>query len=170
MRKRSVVALTEAERQMLEQFVQKEEPTVIKVRHARILLLADTKNENGGWQDPLISKALNLSLSTVRRVRTQWAGQRIEAAYWEQITSQKPRKRKFDNEQESRIVAIARDPVPTGFARWSLRLLAKRLVELGVVEKISRGTVRRILLKANITLGSRRRRILISLQQKSKSL
>ncbi len=80
MSKKYIVTLTEEERQILEQLTKKGKSPVYKVNHARILLLADTSTEDGGWTDQAISKALDISIPTIERVRRRLVEQGIEAA------------------------------------------------------------------------------------------
>lgn len=156
MNKKYIVTLTEEERQILHQLNKKGKSPVYKVNHARILLLADTRHEDGGWTDQAISKALNISIPTIERVRRRLVEQGIEAALSRQ-TLKNTKSRKLDGEQEAHLIAIACSQAPVGFARWTLRLLAKRMVELEIVESISHETVRQTLKKTNLNPGLRNR-------------
>ncbi len=149
MSKKYIVTLTDEERQILEQLTKKGKSPVYKVNHARILLLADTSTEDGGWTDQAISKALDISIPTIERVRRRLVEQGIEAALSRQ-TLKKTKSHKLDGEQEAHLIAIACSQAPVGFARWTLRLLAKRMVELEIVESISHETVRQTLKKTNL--------------------
>jgi transposase len=119
-----------------------------KLTHARILLKADQSPDEGpGWVDEAVADAVEVSQPTVARVRKQYFQEGLEAA----LNRRAPRReyqRKLDGEQEARLVALACSEPPQGQARWSLRLLADKLVELEVVEEeVSYQTVRRILKK-----------------------
>jgi transposase len=154
MSKKYIVTLTDEERRILEQLTKKGKSPVYKVNQARILLLADTRNEDGAWTDQAISKALNISIPTIERVRRRLVEQGIEVALSRQTT--KTRKlHKLDGEQEAHLIAMACSQAPVGFARWTLRLLAKRMVELEIVESLSHETVRQTLKKTNLNPGSR---------------
>jgi transposase len=154
MSKKYIVTLADEERQILEQLTKKGKSPIYKVNHARILLLADTRREDGGWTDQAISKALDISIPTIERVRRQLVEQGIEAVLSRQ-TTKTTKSHKLDGEQEAHLIAIACSQAPVGFARWTLRLLAKRMVELEIVESISHETVRQTLKKTNLNLGSR---------------
>jgi transposase len=118
-----------------------------KLTHARILLKADQSPEGPGWVDEQLAEALETSQPTVSRVRKQYVQEGLQAA----LNRRPPNRhyqRKLDGEQEAQLVALACSEPPEGQARWSLRLLADKLVELEVVEEeVSYQTVRRILKK-----------------------
>ena len=129
------VDLTEEERESLLQFIRTGKPSARKVNRARILLLADE-----GKLDREIQEALHTGLSTIERTRKRFVEGNLEYALNEKKRSGAPRK--FDGKQEAYLVALACSPPPSGRVRWTLRLLSDKLVELGVVEKISDETVR----------------------------
>lgn len=153
MSKKYIISLSAKERQSLEQLTKKGKAPAYKINHARILLKADTNQEDGGWIDEAISKALDVSIPTIERVRRLMVEQGIEAALTRQAPSQSKR-RKLDGEQEAHLIAIACSQPPEGHARWTLRLLADRMVELEYVESISHETVRQVLKKMNSNRGS----------------
>ena len=154
MRKKYIVSLTPKERQMLEQLTKKGKAAAYKVNHARILLKADTNIKDGGWIDKEISLALDISIPTIERVRRLFVEQGIEAALSRQ-TPQKTKSHKLDGEQEAHLIAIACSQAPEGQTRWTLRMLAQRMVELEIVESISYETVRQTLKKTSLNLGLR---------------
>ena len=149
MRKKYIVSLTPKERQMLEQLTKKGKAAAYKVNHARILLKADTNIKDGGWIDKEISLALDISIPTIERVRRLFVEQGIEAALSRQ-TPQKTKSHKLDGEQEAHLIAIACSQAPEGQTRWTLRMLAQRMVELEIVESISYETVRQTLKKTSL--------------------
>ena len=113
--------------------------------HARILLKADTAG-GPGWDDAAIAGALDCGTRTVARVRKKYA----EGGLGSALHRKKPtgrQYRKLDGRQEARLVAIACSAPPAGKARWTLKMLADRLVELAVVDAVSDETVRRTLKK-----------------------
>ena len=125
MSKKYIVSLTSEDRLLLEQLTKKGKSPAYKVNHARILLKADTNIEDGGWKDLEISKALDISIPTIERVRRLLVEQGIEAA----LSRQSPKNTKshlLDGEQEAHLIAIACSQSPEGQARWTLRLLAQR--------------------------------------------
>jgi transposase len=154
MRKKYVVILTEKEREHLGQLLGAGEAPARKLMHARILLKADQGGHGPGWVDEQIAEAVEVSQPTISRVRQQFVEEGLEAA----LNRRAPRReyrRKLDGEQEARLVALACSEPPAGAARWSLRLLADKLVELEVVEAISYQTVRRVLKKTRSSRISR---------------
>jgi transposase len=121
--------------------------SVRKLTHARILLKADQGPDGPGWVDEAIAEAVEVSQPTISRVRKQYVEHGLEAA----LNRRPPSReyvRKLDGVQEAKLIALACAKPPTGQARWSLRLLADKLVELEIVEDaVSYQTVRRMLKK-----------------------
>ena len=152
-RKKYIVTLTDQERSSLEELTTKGKAAAYKVNHARILLLADTnREEGGGWKDLHISEALNISISTIERVRQRLVESGVEAALSRkaQKNRQLPR---LDGKQEAHLIALTCSSPPEGQGRWTLRMLADRMVELGYVEAVCHETVRQTLKKTNSSLG-----------------
>jgi transposase len=116
------------------------------MNHARILLKADTNQEGGGWTDEAISQALDISVATIERVRQRLVETNLETALSRQEQQQR-QARRLDGEQEAHLIALTCGEAPEGQARWSLRLLADRMVELDDVESVSHETVRQTLKK-----------------------
>jgi hypothetical protein len=113
--------------------------------HARILLKADAGQDGPNWSDTRIAEALEISPATVARVRTRCAKTGVQEAILPAKAS-RMRRRRLDGSQEAYLIALACSAPPEGAARWTLRLLASTLVELGYVETISHETVRQVLL------------------------
>ncbi len=151
-KKKYIVSLTAEERKQLEQLTKTGKAPAYKINHARILLKADTNQEGGGWTDQTISQALELSVSTIERVRQRFVEQSLEQALGRK-PQQRRKARLLDGEQEAQLVALACSDPPEGQAKWSLRLLAERMVSLDYVETISYETVRQTLKKTNLSLG-----------------
>jgi len=147
--KRYVVRLSGEERERLEALVGKGKSPARRLLKARILLKADVSAAGEGWCDSRIIEALETSASMVYRVRKQLVEEGLEAVLSRKQRATAAVARIFDGEKEARLVKLACSKPPQGAARWSLRLLAERLVELEVVEGISYGTVRRALKKTN---------------------
>ena len=146
MKKKYPVILTEAQREHLKSLIAAGTAPARKLTHARILLKADQSPEGPGWVDEQVADAVEVSQPTVARVRKQYFEEGLEAA----LNRRPPNReyhRKLDGKQEARLVALACSEPPQGQARWSLRLLADRMVELEVVEDLSYQTVRRTLKK-----------------------
>lgn len=144
-----VVNLTEQERQELQHLIAAGKASARKLMHARILLKADESTEGPAWPDQRISEALEVGLSTIARVRQQIVEQGLEEALNRRPQPERPQKRKLDGELEARLVALTCGPKPEGEGRWTLRLLAEKLVALGYVEQVSYETVRQVLKKTN---------------------
>lgn len=154
MSKKYIVSLTAEERMKLEQLTKKGKSPAYKMNHARILLKADTNAADGGWKDKEISKAIDISIPTIERVRRLCVEQGIEAALNRPV-SQHRKHHKLDGEQEAHLIALACSQAPEGRSRWTLRMLATRLVELEIVDNISHEAIRQTLKKTNLNLGSR---------------
>lgn len=148
MKKKYPVILSDTEREHLKSLIAAGTAPARKLTHARILLKADQSPEGPGWVDDAVAEAVEVSQPTISRVRKQYFEEGLEAA----LNRRPPNReyhRKLDGEQEARLVALACSEPPEGQARWSLRLLADRMVELEVVEDLSYQTVRRTLKKTN---------------------
>jgi transposase len=147
MRKKYPVILSETEREELKRLIATGTAPARKLTHARILLKADQSAEGAGWVDEQVAEAVEVSQPTVSRVRKQYFEEGLQAALNRRPPNRKYH-RKLDGEQEARLIALACSQSPEGQARWSLRLLADKLVELEIVEEeISYQTVRRTLKK-----------------------
>jgi len=144
------VALTADERQYLEQFTTTGKQAAYKINHARILLKADCNQPGGSWGDKDIESALDLSLRTIERVRQRFVETGMETALKSRPGA--GRKRELTGEVEARLIALRCSDAPTGQGRWTLRLLAERMVELEYVEHISHESVRQVLKKRIATL------------------
>lgn len=141
-----VVRLTEAERQSLETLISGSRVAADRALRARILLKADV--EGDAWCDTEIADAFDVGLSTVHRLRQRFVDEGLDAALSRRTTSQR-RPPLLDGEKEARLVTIACGPAPEGRARWTLNLLADKLVELQIVESVSTETVRKTLKKTS---------------------
>lgn len=148
MKKTYIVELTEQERRELLKLVRKGNARARKLRRAHLLLLA-----HDGLTDEAIAGTLHLGRSTVERTRKRFVEGGLEWALNDRRRPGQPRK--LNGKQEAVLVALACSDPPQGRTRWTLRLLAGRLVELGVVEEISHETVRRVLKKTTPNPGRR---------------
>jgi len=152
MKKKYIVTLTEAERQMLQAMLSRGKAAARKLMHARILLKADAVSGGPGWEDAAIAQGLEVGRATVERVRKEFVEEGLEAA----LERRKPRRqytRTLDGDGEAHLVALACQKPPEGRSRWTLRLLADRMVCLEYVEEVSKDTVHRVLKKTNKNLG-----------------
>ena len=150
--KRYRVRLTPQERKELDKEVNTGTGSAQRLRRARILLMADEAQEGGGWIDADIAKALGAASRTVERIREKCVTTGIEAALNHKQPKRK-RPRVLDGAGEARLVQLACSAAPAGQERWTLQMLADKLVELEVVESISPETVRTTLKKTNLSLG-----------------
>ncbi len=146
------VRLTKEEREELTALVNKGKGQASRLRRARILLMADEAQEGGGWKDADIAKALGAYVRTVERTRQKCVEMGIDTAL-NHARRQKKRKKVLDGEAEARLVQLACSEAPDGREQWSLQLLADKLIELEVVETVSRETVRTTLKKTNLSHG-----------------
>jgi transposase len=148
-KKKYIVTLTEEERSSLEQLVSKGKNPAYQVNHARILLLADTNRQEGGWKDAEISQTLSISVATIERVRQRLVESGIKAAL-NRKSPTAPKLRKLDGKLEAHLIALSCSSAPTGRGDWTLRLLAAKMVEFNYVETISHETVRKTLKKTRV--------------------
>ncbi len=140
-KKKYIVTLTEEEKASFEELVNKGKNPAYQVNHGRILLLADTDQEGGGGKDLDISQALKISVATIERVRQRLVEQGLEAAL-NRKEQQNRKKRRLDGEKEAHLIALTCSSPPDGQGRWTMKMLAERMVQLGHVESISNETVR----------------------------
>ncbi len=145
MQKKYIVRLSKTERHTLQEVIRKLKGSSQKVRRAQILLKADVKG--GGWTDSRIAEAFGCRRQTVEMIRQRF----VESGFQETLEGKKrsapPTEKLLDGEQEAKIIATRLGPPPKGYANWTLRLLARKVVELEIVETISYETVRRTLKK-----------------------
>lgn len=142
-----VVRLSAEERSRLEGMIGKGRDAAYRLLKARILLKADVGPNGDGWDDVRIGEALETSASTVYRTRRQLLDDGLEAALTRKKRETPPRPAIFDGQAEARLLQLACSQPPEGHTRWSLRLLEKRVVELGIVEAASDSTIQRVLKK-----------------------
>jgi len=151
--KRYKVTLTVEERNSLQDLIAAKKTAAKKVIHARILLKADAGPEGPAWTDARIAEALEVDVSTVERLRQRFVEQGLDAALDRKKQDRPSRQRTLDGKAEARLIAVACSQPPQGRARWTLRLLADKLVELEVVDTVSTETIRRTLKKTNSSRG-----------------
>ena len=147
--KKYKVTLTAEERQQLSDLIAAGKGAAQKLAHARVLLKADAADGGPAWPDARIAEAVEVSIATVERVRQRFVEQGLGAALVRKPQDRPSRERVLDGAAEARLIAVACSPVPNGRKVWTLRMLADRLVELEVVERVSTETVRRALKKTS---------------------
>jgi transposase len=148
MNKQHYVHLTAAERAELSRLLRREHESTFAQTHARILLHADVAPSGPHRSDVEIAAAVGVEVRTVARVRSQFAREGLAATLARRPRFDR-RPRKLAGADEARLVAVACSEPPPGHARWSLRLLSARLVELDVVDHIAPETVRQTLKKTS---------------------
>lgn len=149
MNKKYIVRLEPREREQLWSLVSTGKGAARRLTHARILLQADVSNLGPAWTDQQIAQALGVTTRSIEHVRQRCVEQGLEAALERKVRESPATPRILDGQKEAKLVAICCSKPPVGFARWTLKLLADRLVELEIVESVSRDTVRRTLQKTN---------------------
>lgn len=147
MPKKYRIRLSPAQREKLEELTRSGTIKVRKYKRARVLLLADEAHPEGNQLDEAISTRVDISLPTIGRIRRRFVEEGLEAALEEKPRPGKPKT--FSGQQRAQITALACSEPPEGYARWSLRLLADKLVELELVDSISHVTVQEVLKKTN---------------------
>ena len=140
------VTLSEEQRHALQQLISKGKAPARTLAHARVLLKIDQKAPGPRWSDEQVAEAFEMSRYTRDPDTRALCGTRLEDALSHRPHTQ-TRARALDGEQEAHLIALSCSSSPEGQARWTLRLLAGRMVELGYVEQISYETVRRTLKK-----------------------
>jgi hypothetical protein len=145
MQKKYIVRLSKEERNTLREVVRKLKASGQKVRRAQILLKADV--DGPAWNDSRIAEAFDCRRQTVEMIRQRF----VETGFQETLDGKKranpPTQKLLDGEQEAKIIATRLGPPPKGYANWTLRLLARKVVELEIVDTVSYETVRRTLKK-----------------------
>jgi transposase len=147
--KKYIVCLSKEERKSLKSLITSGKGPARIFTRARILLKADVGEEGPGWPDEKIAEALDVTVQTIERVRKQLVEEGMEAILKRRKYIQKVSRKKLDGDAEAHLIALACSESPEGYSRWSLRLLADRMVELGYVESISHEAVRRVLKKTS---------------------
>jgi transposase len=147
MTKKYRVTLTADERAELERLLARGKADVRTIKHAQILLKADEAEGGPGWPDERIAEVFDTGITTVERVRRRFVEEGLASALSAYRGGKRIYQRKLDGEQEAHLIALACSPPPEGRARWTLRLLAQRMVELAYVGTLSYETVRQTLKK-----------------------
>ena len=156
MAQRYIVRLSRDERKTLFKIIEKGTASKEKQNRARILLKADCGEEGESWKDPQIAEAFYVSVKTVERVRKSLVENGFEETLNRKIPLNSPRKRIIQGEEEAYLIAIACNEPPEGHARWTLSLLADKMVECNYVETVSHDTIGRALKKTNLNPGKKK--------------
>jgi transposase len=145
--KKYVVRLSEDERNRLNEMIHKGKSSARTLMKARILLKADVSEAGEGWSDSRIIEALETSATTVYRTRQQLVEEGFDAVLTRKQRARPPVSPIFDGEKEAKLIALACSQPPEGRARWTLRLLEEKVVELDIVDHASDSTICRVLKK-----------------------
>lgn len=145
MQKKYIVDLSDEERALLNEVVKKLKGSSQKVKRARILLKADVNGPS--WIDARIAEACDCRTKTVENVRQRFVEHGFGIALDGKKRETPPTAKLLDGEQEAKIIATRLGTPPVGYAKWTLRLLARKVVELEIVDSVSYQTVRRTLKK-----------------------
>jgi transposase len=147
--KKYVVRLSAEERQRLEDMIRAGQHAAGRLARARILLKADVWESGEGWSDSRIMEALDVSAALVHDVRKQLVEEGFEAVLARKTRQRPPTPAIFDGAREARLIALCCSRPPAGYAKWTLRLLEKKVVELDIVEAASDSTIGRVLKKTS---------------------
>ena len=150
-----LVGLSLEERQYLMQIIAEGNGGKERLNRARILLKADVGKHGEGWRDSEIAEAFYVGEPTVARTRRTFVEEGIQASVNRKVQI-RTRKRIIGGEEEAYLIAMACGAPPEGHCRWTLRMLANRMVELNYVDTISYETIRRTLKKTNLSRGKKR--------------
>ena len=145
MPKKYIVRLSHEERETCSEVVRKLKGTSEKVRRAQVLLKADA--DGPAWTDQKIAEAFSCRMRTVEKIRQRFVLQGFEQTLDRQPSLAVPANKLLNGKQEARVIALRLGPAPKGYSNWTLRLLARQVVALEIVESISHETVRGVLKK-----------------------
>ena len=151
--KKYIVRLTAEERDSLHKLVSGGRGPARMFARARILLKADQGSIGPAWQDDKISEAFDVTVQTVERIRKQFVEEGFDAVLSRHEYKQKISRKKIDGHVEAHLIALSCSEPPHGRARWTLRLLADKIVELGYIDDISYEAVRQTLKKTKLSRG-----------------
>ncbi len=150
--KKDHVALTQEQREQVEIAARSNKRSIRERQRARILLLADTNQAEGGWEDARICQQVGACLLTVARVRQRFAEGGLSAALHHKEQSTR-KARLLDGAAEAFLVATTCSAPPEGQKRWSLHLLQNKMIQAGYCESVSHETIRQTLKKTNLSPG-----------------
>jgi len=148
------VTLTKEERKELEALTRRGKNRAKKIIHARALLLCDCGPEGPTWNVSDISQALGITSRTIEHLKKRFVEDGLEAALKRKRRDKPPREVIFDGAFEAKLIALACSEVPEGYRRWTVRLLADKVVELNIAPSVSHMTVQRIIKKTKLDLTS----------------
>jgi hypothetical protein len=145
--KKYVVTLSRQEREQLEVLIRTGKHSARKLLRARILLKADASEAGDAWTDSQIASGLDTSVMTVARVRQQLVEEGVDSVLTPKRSPNSARQRIFDGASEAKLIALTCSTPPEGYARWTLKMLEGKVVELNIVARASDNTIGRTLKK-----------------------
>jgi transposase len=145
MNKKYIIRLTGDEQNRLKQLIRKGKTAAYKVRHANILLQANIEGPN--WSDEQIANAFHCHTNTISNVRQRFVEEGIERALERKKQANPSREKVLDGKKEAKLIALCCSTPPEGYGDWTLKLLADKMIELKIVDKVSYVTVHRTLKK-----------------------
>jgi len=151
--KKYIIKLSREERDTLKKITTSGRGPARMFIRARILLKADQGDHGLSWSDEQISDALDVTVQTIERVRKQFVEEGFDAVLSRRQYTQKVSRKKIDGNVEAHLIALSCSEPPKGYVRWTLRLLADKIVELGYIESISHEAIRQTLKKTNLSHG-----------------
>ncbi|MHA2097758.1 MAG: helix-turn-helix domain-containing protein [Candidatus Kariarchaeaceae archaeon] len=151
------VRLTKLEREYLETYLRSGRHSTRMLNRVRVLLLSDSGELGPKWTDKKISEAIGFSHYSVWHTRKKFTDGGVEGAIRRKNYDKEHRERKLDGEAEAKMIALLMSKPPEGKAKWTLRLMASKMIELDIVDDISHEGVRLYLKKMNLSLGTRNR-------------
>ena len=154
MSRRYRVTLTKDERKMLELMTRRGKAHARRFIHARALLLCDAGPDGPAWNVSDVAEALGVSSRMIEHLKRRFVEEGLQAALERKPRGKPPREVKFDGAFEARLIALACSEAPEGRRRWTVRLLADKVVELSLAPSVSHMTVQRVLKKTNLSLTS----------------
>ena len=149
------VTLTKQERKELEALTRNGKTPAKKFIHARALLLCDASASGPAWKVTDVAAALGITSRTIEHLKKRFVEDGLEAALVRKPRVRPPREVIFDGAFEARLIALACSEAPSGYRRWTVRLLADKVVELNLAPSVSHMTVQRVLKKMNVNLTSK---------------
>jgi hypothetical protein len=147
--KKYIVRLDAVERHRLEQLVRVGKAAAYRIRHANILLAVDESDGGAKMSDAEAAQAFHMTVRSIELLRKRLVEDGLDTALERKRQALPSIEKMFDGEREAKLIAVACGPKPPGRTRWTLELLADRVVELKIVERCSPQTVMRVLKKTN---------------------
>jgi len=151
--KKLTIELSQEQRQALEDLIRKGKESARKIMHAHVLLKADGGPWGPAWSDQQIQEAFGVGEATIWRMRRRFVDSGLDDALGRRPQPERPEKRKVNGDQEAHLIALTCSQPPAGHQRWTMRLLADKMVALGYSEQVSHKTIWITLKKMNSSRG-----------------